>query len=94
MVPNQPNEVHKAFLLVLPRHFSTNGDGDIVKVSCKIAVEIIQQMLTGLRPHRVLTVYGVSHSTESAVAISYHLHAVEKRPESTFRQGYRRGLLL
>ena len=31
MVPNRPNEVHKARLHALARQFSTSGDGDTVK---------------------------------------------------------------
>ena len=76
MVPNRPNEAHKARLHALPRHFNTSGDGNIVKVSCRTAAEMTQQTLAGLRPHGFLTVYGMCHSTESAVVISYHISAI------------------
>ena len=39
-------------------------------------------MLADLRPHGFLTVYGMNHSTESAVAISCHL-CDDERAEST-----------
>ena len=65
-----------------------------MKVSCGVAVEKIQQTLADLRPHRFSTVYGMSHSMESAVAIGYHLRDVDRRPESSVTQRYPRGLLL
>ena len=58
---------------------------------CWIAVEMIQQTPVDLRPHRFLAV-NMSHSMESAVAMGYHLHDVDKRPESTVAQECRRDL--
>ena len=62
-------------------------DGDVGKVPCRIAVEMIQQMLARLRPHRFLAMYDMSYSTKSAVAIGYHFHDVDERLESTVGQG-------
>ena len=45
---------------------------------------MIQQTLADLGPHGFSAVYDMSHSTESALAIDYHLRDVYKRPESTF----------
>ena len=86
-VLSRPNGVCKARLQALQRYLNTSSAGNIVKVSCRIAVEVIQQALADLSPHGFSTVYGMSHSTESAVAIGYHLGDFDERPESTFAQG-------
>ena len=58
MVPIGPTKyIRLAYRL---RYFSTSGDGNIVKVSCSIAVEMIQQMLVGLGLHGFFTVHGMS----------------------------------
>ena len=62
------------------------SDGDVAKVPCRIAVEMVQQMLAHLRPHRFSAIYDMSYSTKSAVAIGYHFHD-DERPESTVGQG-------
>ena len=48
MVPGRTDEVHKARLQALQRVFSARSDGNVVKVSCRITVEPIQQAPAGL----------------------------------------------
>ena len=86
-VPNGPSKVHKARLQALQRHPGTRSDGNVAKAPCKIAVEVIQQMLAHLRPYRFSAMYEMSHSTKSKVAIGYHFHDVEERSESIVEQG-------
>ena len=65
-VPDRPNEARLQAL------HNTRSDDNMVRVSCRIVIEI-QQTLTDLWPHGFSTVYDMSHCTESAVAIGYHL---------------------
>ena len=62
-VPNGPRKVHKARLQALQRPLGTRSDGDIAKVPYRITVEVIQRMLTHLRPHRFSAMYDMNHST-------------------------------
>ena len=77
--------MHKARLKI---YFGTGSDGNIARASCGTAAEVVQQTLAGLGFSSI--VCDMSHSTESVVAIGYHLHDVER----TFGQEYLRGLLL
>lgn len=70
MVANRPNEVHKARLRALHRNLGTRSDGNNAKVSRRIAVEMIEQMLADSRQYRFLTMYDMSHSAEPAIALA------------------------
>ena len=56
-VPNGHYKVREARLQALQRHLGTRSDGDVAKAPCRIAVEMIQQMLAHLRPHKFLAMH-------------------------------------
>ena len=52
-VRTRPSEAHwhEARLHALQWYPNTRSDGNIVTVSCRIAVQVVQQTLADLRPH-------------------------------------------
>ena len=86
-VPNRPNEVRKARLQAPQRYLNTSSDRDIVKTTCRVAVELIRQTLADLRPSILPTMNNMNYSMISAIAIGYCLRDADIRPESTITQG-------